>query len=75
MLPPKKVAISEPDSRIAQSSSGSWLPASTAGGGAKSAVPAASSTRRRTHASTRSRGNSIFPVTRLTGIACSATSS
>ena len=74
-LPSKNAASSLPDWRSAHSSKGSWLPASTDGRACRPSVPPAYSACRQTQASTISRGNSSLPVTRLTGIACSATSS
>ena len=74
-LPSKNAASSLPDSRSAHSSKGSWLPAITGGRPCRPSMPPPYSACCQTQASTIARGNRSLPVTRLTGIACAATSS
>ena len=84
--PSKKVASPERDSRIAQSSRGSWLPATTSGGapaemadaptdaaaGPAADAAAGAAAGAASQASISARGKSSLPVTRRHGIAPSA---
>jgi hypothetical protein len=71
-LPTARVASPEPLSRRAQSSSGSWLPA-TIGGGSGRVIPAGRATLLASQWSSSAFGNNQRPVTLVQGTLPSAT--